>query len=362
MSCLAAACFSFLLALAQVPATAESHAPSQPKAWAPPFSSDNTEIAPDGTAYIQRIVPIPSTISAQARKWLARPVSPAAGPSSLAEWRAREDRRRRKDGSIALRKYPARVAHGEMAGVPVTIVIPPTAAGKRRDFVLIDVHGGAFETDCCSLVESIPLANLLGAEVIAVHYRMPPEHPFPAGIDDVIAVYRAVLKNHPPGAVAIYGTSSGAEMTGEIAMALKHRHLPEPGALGFFSGTGDFSLRPDSRAFFTLDGLRGKIDPNWHGPFGVQRAYIGAANPADPLVSPMRGDLSGLPPTLFLTGTRDAFLGDVSLFDRAMLRAGDETQLVVFDAMPHAFWVYPDWPESDEAYLIMARFFERHLR
>lgn len=256
-----------------VPAQAQSqaHTASQPPSWSPPFTSDSTEIAPDGTAYIQRIVPIPATISAQDRKWLARPASPEHAQPSLTQWRGREDLRRHEDGSIALRKYPARVAHGEMAGVPVTIVTPPTAADKRRDFVLIDVHGGAFETDCCSLVESIPLANLLGVEVIAVHYRMPPEHPFPAGIDDVIAVYRAVLKNHPPGAVAIYGTSSGAAMTGEIAMALKHRHLPEPGALGIFSGTGDFSMRPDSRAFFTLDGLRGKIDPYWQGPSGVQR-------------------------------------------------------------------------------------------
>lgn len=362
MSWRTAICFSLLLGVLLVPAQAQARTATQPRAWTPPFTSDSTEIAPDGTAYIQRIVPIPTTISAQARKLLARPVSPEHAQSSLAQWREREDLRRHKDGSIALRKYPAKVAHGEIAGVPVTIATPPTAAGKRRDFVLIDVHGGAFETDCCSLVESIPLANLLRAEVIAVHYRMPPEHPFPAGIDDVIAVYRAVLKQHPPSAVAIYGSSSGAEMTGEIAMALKQRHLPEPGALGFFSGTGDFTLRPDSRAFFTLDGLRGKIDPYSHGPQGVQRTYIGAADPADPLVSPMRGDLSGLPPTLFLTSTRDAFLGDVSLFDRAMLRAGDETQLVVFDALPHAFWLLPDLPESNEAYRIMASFFERHLR
>ena len=103
-----------LLALSLVPAAAETHTPLQPKGWTPPFVSDHTEIAPDGTAYIQRVVPIPKTISMQAQHWLARPVSPKSAPLSLTQWRAREDVRRHRDASVALRKYPADILHSHL--------------------------------------------------------------------------------------------------------------------------------------------------------------------------------------------------------------------------------------------------------
>ncbi len=93
----------------------------------------------------------------------------------------------------------------------------------------------------------------------------------------------------------------------------------------------------------------------------AQRAYIGATRPDDPVLSPMKGDLTGLPPTLFLTSARDLFLSGASLFHRAMLRAGDQPELVVFEGLNHAFWTNPTLPESDEAYRIAAKFFERHL-
>lgn len=114
----------------------------------------------------------------------------------------------------------ATVTFGAIAGVPVTIVtaLKDVAA---KPFVLINIHGGGFQYDCCSLAESIPIASLLKAEVIAVRYRTAPEHPFPAGIDDVIAVHREVLKTHSPAQIAMYGTSSGAIMTGEVAMKLR---------------------------------------------------------------------------------------------------------------------------------------------
>lgn len=233
-------------------------------------AGDSTYIAPDGTAYITRVIPIPRTVSAAAR------------------------------------------------------------------YVLINVHGGAYEYDCCSLSESIPIASIMKSEVVAVLYRLAPEHPYPTGIDDVIAVYRELLKNHSPSEIAIYGTSSGAVMTGEVAMKLKALGLPEPAALGIFSGFGDFGQLGDSQAFFTGAGLGGHLTPP-EGLMDVQRAYVGDTPLDDPVLSPMKGDLAGLPPTLFLTSTRDWFLSGTSLFDRAMLHAGDEPQLVVFDALNHGF-------------------------
>jgi acetyl esterase/lipase len=82
----------------------------------------------------------------------------------------------------------------------------------------------------------------------------------------------------------------------------------------------------------------------------------GAHDPKDPAMSPFYGDLRGLPPTLCITSTRDVLLSDTALFHRALLRAGVDAKLIVFEALPHAFWSYLDIPESDEAVGIMAHF------
>ena len=343
-------------------AAANAQVQRQPTTQAEAPTRDTTYIAPDGTAYITRIVPVPVTVSSEAQKRISRQIPDADddAPSSLADDRRSSDQSREKSGEAALERYPAKVADGLVAGVPVRLITPLTANPSRQRFVLINVHGGAYEFDCCSLAESIPIANIMQTEVISVLYRLAPENPFPAGVDDVIRVYREVLKSHAPGEVAIYGTSSGAVITGEVAMKLKALGLPQPAALGIFSGFGDFTQQGDSQSFFTGAGIGGYLKPA-AGLIDVQRAYVGATRLDDPVLSPMKGDLSGLPPTLFLTSTRDWFLSGTSLFHRAMLRADNQPELVVFEGLNHAFWVNPILPESDEAYRIAAKFFEKHL-
>lgn len=339
------------IAQAQQAATTKQEAPTR----------DTTFIASDGTAYITRIIPLPTTVSAEAREQIGEPIPDAAVPSDLAASRLRTDRSRERNGKAALVKYPAKVTSGTIGGVPVTIVTPPNGPNTNSPFVLINAHGGAYEYDCCSLAESIPLAALMKTEVISVLYRLAPEHPFPAAVDDIIPVYRDVLKHHSPSEVAIYGTSSGAVITGEVAMKLKSLGLPLPGALGIFSGFGDYAHKGDSESFFTGAGLGGHLVPP-NGLLEQQRAYVASTDLNDPLLSPLHGDLSGLPPTLFLTSTRDWFLSGTSIFHRAMLRSGNDAELVVFEALNHAFWVNPELPESDEAYRIMVKFFGRHLK
>ena len=149
-------------------AVAQTH--SQPATPASVPSRDTTYIAPDGTAYITRVIPVPKTVSPEAQKQIARQISESNVPSTLADDRRAVDQRRERDGKIALEKYPAQVAEGSIAGVPVTIVTPLKGASTASPspFVLINVHGGALKFDCCSLVESIPIASLMHAEVIAV--------------------------------------------------------------------------------------------------------------------------------------------------------------------------------------------------
>ena len=95
--------------------------------------------------------------------------------------------------------------------------------------------------DASSFLESIPIANLTGTKVISVYYRLATQAPFPAAVDDVVAVYKEVLKTYKPAKIAIYGTSAGAILTGQVAVRLKHDGLPMPGALGFFTGHADFT-------------------------------------------------------------------------------------------------------------------------
>ena len=317
---------------------------------------DSSVIGPDGTAYVTRIVPVPKTVSPEAQKMLARVVSDAAGPAgSVEQERAGIDRWQAGAGEVSKKLYPVNLATDTIAGVPVRVVTPLTIARDKRDLVLMNLHGGGFKVDSGSLTESIPVANLSGIKVISVLYRMAPEHPFPAAVDDAIAVYKELLKTHKPKHIGIYGTSAGAFLTVEVTAKIKQLGLPMPGATGVFSGAGDFSVAGDSIAMYSLNGLSGHLDaPKQYG--GDLGAYAGTTDPKDPILSPMQGDLTGFPPTLFITSGRDLLLSGTTVLHRAYLRAGVDAQLVVFDGLPHAFWNNPELPESKEADAMMAKF------
>lgn len=322
--------------------------------------TDSSTIGPDGTAYVTRVVPVPSTISPEAQKMLARVVSDAAVSQTLQQRREMTDKWQAGVGAAWKKLYPATVSPDTIAGVPVRVITPLNIAPDKRDRVLINLHGGGFNSDSGSLSESIPIANLTGTKVIAVLYRLAPEHPFPAGLDDAIAVYKELLKAYKPIHVGIYGTSAGAILTAEVTAKLKQLNLPLPAATGVFSGMGDFSQHGDSDALFALNGLSGHLDPPKRDAKSLSD-YAGSTPVTDPVLSPVYADLTGFPPTLFVTSGRDLLLSGTTILHRAYLRAGVDAQLVVFEALPHAFWNNPSLPESKEADEIMARFLDKHL-
>jgi len=320
--------------------------------------SDTSVITPEGTAHVTRIVPVPATVSPEARKSLAKVWPDDATPQPLAERRSSTDIWQTGAGKAFEALYPVNVQSSTITGVPVRVITPPAIPAGHRDRVLINLHGGGFNSDSGSLTESVPVAALSSTKTIAVLYRLAPEHPFPAALDDAIAVYREMLKTHKPANIAIYGTSAGAVLTGEVAAKLKQLGLPEPGALGIFSGFGDWANRGDSEAIFSLRGLAGHLDvPETR----THDDYATATNLKDPILSPIYSDLHGMPPTLFITSTRDMLLSGTTTLHRAYLRAGDDAQLVVFEALPHAFWNDHSLPETREADEIMARFFTKNL-
>jgi len=340
------------LAFTQQPAPPPTTAAEAP-------NHDTGYVDPQGTAHITRVVPVPATISPEAQTMLSRAI-PDQGPTeSLAERRARTDSSTAASRLAWSQICPVKILEDRIAGIPVHIISPEKTSDANRDKVLINLHGGGFNSDSGSYAESIPIASYSGVEVVSVLYRLAPEHPFPAGIDDAITVYRELLKTHQPGHIAIYGTSAGAIMTGEVAVKLKQLGLPMPGALGIFSGLGDFARPGDTIALFTGSGLSGHLaspQPGTRSP-----DYVGSTDARDPVLSPIYADLSGLPPTLFVSGTRDYLLSGTANLHRAFLRDGVDARLVVFDAMPHAFWYNASLPEAVEASHIMADFLLQHV-
>ena len=321
--------------------------------------TDSSYIDAKGSAHITRVIPVPDTVSPEAQKSLARQASDAPRPESLAERRSHTDAWQARAGEASKAVYPVNITKDTIAGVPVLIVMPPTIGPDKSDRVLICVHGGGFNSDSGSLTESIPIANLTQTKVVSVLYRLAPEHPFPADVDDAVAVYKELLKTYKPQNIGLYGTSAGAILTAETTVKLRQLGLPLPGALGVFSGTGDFARLGDSWAMYTLQGLSGHLDPP--DPKTHDKEYVGSTDLKDPVLSPLYADVKGFPPTLFITSGRDLLLSGTTILHRHFLAAGVDAQLVVFEALPHAFWNDVNLPESREAYGIMAKFFDEKL-
>ena len=320
---------------------------------------DTSYIDADGTAHVTRVVPVPKDLSPQAQAFISHRLPDQGPEQSLADRRKGLDAWEERARAEWSKLLPNKIEETKIAAVPVHVVTPEGMPAGNRDKVLINLHGGGFNGDSGSYAESIPIAGYTRMKVVAVLYRLAPENPFPAGVDDAIAVYQELLKTYKPSHVVIYGTSAGATLTAEVAVKLKKLGLPMPAALGIFSTVSDFSNMGDSYSMYTLTGLSGHIEPQ-HG--GVHDPYyVGSTDAKDPVLSPMYADLHGLPPALFITSGRDALLSSTTNLHRAYLRAGVDARLVVFDALPHAFWYHPEMPESIEASQIMAKFFVEHL-
>src|SRR5271165_3322837 len=333
---------------------------TQPTTAADAPQRDSSYIDAEGRAHITRIVPVPTYLSIQSRYWLAQQVPDGDPQQSLADRRALTDKYTAGAKDQWLKLYPATVTDEKVAGVPVHIVVPDGLPEANKDKVLLNLHGGGFNSDSGSYTESIPIAGMTKIKCVAVLYRLAPEFPFPAALDDSIAVYKELLKTYKPNHIVIYGTSAGAILTAEVAARLKQLSLPQPAALGIFSGMGDFAREGDSQSLFALRGLSGHLDPPKPGVHDSE--YATTTDPKDPVLSPIYADLHGLPPTLFITSGRDLLLSGTVNLHRACLKAGVDARLVVFDALPHAFWYSTVLPEAIEANHMMADFFLKELK
>lgn len=311
----------------------------------------------DGTVRMQRVMPLPKRLSPEAAAWLSRPMASDANVAqTLQQRRSMLDASQARHRDELLKMFAVSVADSAVAGVPVRDVMPKEM--KHADRVLICLHGGGFNADSGSYSESLPVAGLTGTRVVSVLYRMAPEHPFPAAVDDVVALYRELLKRYKPSKIGIFGSSAGAGLTMQTAVRLKQLRMPMPGALGAFSVPVAMDSFGDTRSLYNTDGARGYVPiPG----AAIDPEYVSKTDPRDPVLSPIYADLHAMPPALFLTSERDVLLSDTSDLHRAYLRAGNDGRLIVFDALPHCFWNNNTLPETKEAWDYMAAFFNTQL-
>ena len=268
------------------------------------------------------------------------------------------------DAPLPEKLFPHTAKKTETAGVTVREITPASLDPAKAGRLLINLHGGGYVLNGgeASTGEAVLGAHYSGMKVISVDYRMAPDHPFPAAVDDAVAVWRAVIADHNPASVGVFGTSAGGGLTLALVMKLKALGLPLPRALVASTPWTDLTgarrlLRCQRRSGRHLLQLRNGRQGRW--PSGLRRCG-GVDRPAG--LRRIFGDFAGFPPTILTTGTRDILLSDTVRAYRALRAAGAEARLEVHEAMSHAEYIYAfDSPESAIAFGDVAAFFDRHL-
>jgi acetyl esterase/lipase len=248
---------------------------------------------------------------------------------------------------------------GQLAGRDIEWQWPRGTQPKR---CILYLHGGAFVTGSIGTHRALMahLAHAAQARVMGLDYRLAPEHQFPAGLEDCIAAWQELLASgERPEQLAIAGDSAGGGLTAATLLALKERGLPLPAAAWLLSPAVDLTdQRPswqNNAPFDYLSPMLGHLDE-------FVPAYLGQADPLQPLASPIRGDLAGLPPLLIHVGEREVLHDQVVAYAEQARLAGVDVTLVVGANMVH---VYPAFvglvPQAAQAVAEAGAFLQAHL-
>lgn len=312
-------------------------------------------------------VPVPAGASQELQEIIRNVPQRAVSkpPATHAEWKRKIEQVDSRDAARAaefLEKTGVRLARDEVAGVAVHRLEPPAVTEENKARLFLYIHGGAyvFGSGDAGLGEPILIADRIGMPVLSVDYRMPPDHPFPAALEDVVAVYSRLLDCRSPESIIIGGTSAGGGLALAAVHQLRRLGIPLPGAV--YAGTPWADLTKTGDTLYTNEGLD-RILTTYDGTLGAAaRLYAGDHSMTDALVSPVYGDFDGFPPTILVTGTRDMFLSDTARTHRNLRAAGAIADLLVFEGMSHAgYWISPETPESRDMYRQLKVFIDRHL-
>lgn len=285
-----------------------------------------------------REVPHPPGISEAARQVLST-LRPRRGPSPPIQdkeaWRrtiAEADALQAELMESVEPKLRADAVSHPLGGVPAFLATPHPERRIEDRRVIFDIHGGALiQSGGEAAVRRNAKFTALrtGRRAYSLDYRMPPDHPYPAALDDCMAAYRALLAIHPAEDIVICGVSAGGNLAAATLLRARDEGLPMPAAALLLTPEVDLTESGDTfHTLLGLDFLRPLME--------VNQLYADGADLADPYLSPLFGDVSGFPPTLLQSGTRDIFLSNTVRMHRKLRTAGVRAELHVWEAMPHA--------------------------
>jgi monoterpene epsilon-lactone hydrolase len=314
-----------------------------------------------------KTVAVPDTVSPQMQKLIAAPLTPTWNviPKTAEEWKAQVN----AGADATMRGLPAlretlrvKVEPMSIDGVKAYMVTPEMIPPENRNRLLVHVHGGCFVSfpGESGTSEAVYMAGFGRFKVISVDYRMPPDHPYPAALDDAMTVWKAATKMAAPKNMAIFGSSAGGNLTLAMILRAKQDNLPLPGAIAPGTPMSDLTNAGDSfRTNAMLDNVLVAPDASCDKRAAL---YTKGHDLKDPLLSPVYGDMRGFPPAILTTGTRDLLLSSTVRVHRKLRQAGVEAVLQVFEGQSHAQY-YRDVsaPETKEAFDEIARFFDQHL-
>ena len=247
-------------------------------------------------------------------------------------------------------------------GVRAFIVTPANIAPENRNRVLIHMHGGCYVLSPgeAALPEAVMMSGLGGYKVISVDYRMPPEAYFPSALDDGVTVYKNTLKTVDAKNIGVFGASAGGALTLEMMLRAKALGLPLPGAIAPGTPMADVTKVGDT--FYTNELVDNVLVSRDGLCDAGTKVYAAGHDLKDPLLSPIYGDLSGFPPTILTTGTRDLLLSNTVRVHRKLRQAGVEATLQVYEGQSHAHYLRDDSaPETKETFAEISGFFNKHL-
>ena len=260
--------------------------------------------------------------------------------------------------AVAKNKYPDLEIQAKIiAGVQTDIISPATIAAHKSDKILINLHGGGFKYGARfgGQLESMPIAHHGGYKVVSIDYRKAPDHRFPAGVDDVEKVYRALLNDYSANNIGIFGCSAGSRLAGQSLYRFSQQKLPIPAAAVFLCSAptglkGDSNITAAAianKAPLTLDMVQ-----YWQGL---------SANDISAFPGEHRSALQNFPPALLITSTRDYALSTMVKMHSDLVALHKVAELHIFEGFAHAQFMSMYVPESRETSRIMVDFFDRHL-
>lgn len=270
-----------------------------------------------------------------------------------------EDRRANTTAALYGPLSEGTVADSRPLGGRPALWIRPLEMSADQGRIVLYLHGGAFEVGSASDYQAFcsRLALRLGATVVAIDYRLAPEHRFPAAVDDAVAAYRELIRSDRQfSSIAIVGDSAGGGLVMSCLIAVRRAQLPQPAAAVAISAWADLTSDPDSRRrcaesdpFIKLEMLQRAADQ-----------YLGDVDPRNPLASPAQApieDLSGLAPVLLQAAGNEILVDDsCSLADR-IVKAGGSVSLEVIAEAFHVWLMAGDAvPEARQAMDSLRRF------